>query len=218
MKMIRKTKFFSLLVIATLFIQNASATMLPISSYEDGYWQGSRFFYEEITEVSFLSGRMDFAVYDTLAYPNEFIGDDGYTAPGDGRYIYAYQIFNDQPLSDEAVAYFSVFQLDENPMDVDVNSIDSEEDTPDSGVEATREYFTGSNVRAVWLFAGQVLMHDEHSWFLVFSSDSPPVPGDYDISAEGGDHVPAPIPEPATLILLGLGSAMVLIVRRRKFI
>lgn len=212
MRVIRKFGFFSLLIVATLLVQNASATILPISSYEDGHWQGSRFYDIEVVNGSFLRGRIDFAVYDTLG-GNEFV-EAGFTAPGDGRYIYTYQIFNDYSASDEAVAYFAVFEVDRNPMDVYEDSIGSQRDDPDSGIELTSAYFTESNLEAVWLFAGQILMRDEHSWFLVFSSDSAPVLGDFEISAEGGDF-PA-VPEPGMLTLLGIGGAMIFTKRRRS--
>jgi hypothetical protein len=211
MRVIRKFGFFSLLIVATLLVQNASATILPISSYADGHWQGSRFYNIEVVSGSFLRGRIDFAVYDTLG-GNEFV-EAGFTAPGDGQYIYAYQIFNDYPASDEAVAHFAVFEVDKNPMDVYEDSIGSQQDDPDSGIEPTSAYFTESNLEAVWLFADQILMRDEHSWLLVFSSDSAPVPGNYEISAESGEF-PA-VPEPVTLTLLGFGGALAFI-RRRK--
>jgi len=213
--MIRKIGFFSLLVAATLFAQNATATILPISSYADGHWQGSRFYNIEVISGSYLRGRIDFAVYDTQG-GSEFV-EAGFTAPGNGQYIYAYQIFNDYPGSDEAVAYFSVFARDGDPMDVYEDSIGAEEDVPDSGIEPTSAYFTESNLQAVWIFANQILMRDEHSWFLVFSSDSSPVPGDYEIDAEYGE-VPAPaaVPEPITVILFGIGGALTICARRRK--
>jgi len=207
----RRIGFFSLLVAAILFVQNSSATMLPVSSYADGYWQGSRFYEIEVVDDVFLRGRIDFDVYDTLG-GNEFV-EAGFAAPGDGQYIYAYQIFNDYPASEETVAFFSVFELAHNPMDVYQDSIGSQDDTPESGVASSSSYFTGSNLKAVWLFDGGVLTSGEHSWFLVFSSDSAPVPGDYEISAESGEF-PA-VPEPTVITLLGLGSA-ILFARRKR--
>lgn len=209
----RKIIIFGLLLVATALVQNASATLLPSSSYADGHWQGSRFYDVEVISGSFLRGRIDFAVYDTLG-GNEFV-EAGFTAPGDGRYIYAYQLFNDYPASEEAVAYFSVFALSGDPMDAYEDTIGSEEDVPDSGIEAASAYFTESNLQAVWLFTDQILTSDEHSWFLMFSSDSAPVTGNYEISAETGDF-PA-VPEPCTLMLFGLGGAMMFI-RRKKLV
>lgn len=207
-----KTRLLSLLVVTTLLVQSASATLLPISSYEDGYWQGSRY-YDIAVDDSYLRGRIDFAVYDTAAYAGEFINVE-IENQFEGRYIYAYQILNDYPASEQAVEYFAVFNLEEAPMDVYEDSIDSVEDTPDSGVAATWKHFAESKVRAVWEFGAEILAVGEHSWFLVFSSDSAPVPGDYEIKAERGEF-PVAVPEPSMIALLGIGSAM-LFAKRRK--
>lgn len=207
----RKIIIFALLLVATAIVQNASATLLPSSTYAGGHWQGSRLYDIDVIGGGFLRGRIDFAVYDTLG-GNEFI-EAGFTAPGDGQYIYAYQIFNDYPVSEEAVAYFSVFALSGDPMDAYEDTIGSEEDTPDSGIEAGGAYFTESNLRATWLFNDQILTSDEHSWFLIFRSDSAPVTGNYEISA---GEFPA-VPEPCTLMLFGLGGAMMFI-RRKKLV
>jgi hypothetical protein len=215
MRVISKIRLLSLLVVATVFVQGASATLLPISSYEDGYWQGSRF-YDEVVGESYLRGRIDFAVYDTVAYPGEFISVD-IENEFEGQYIYAYQIFNDYLASEEAVAYFAVFNVEETPMDVHEDSIDSVEDTPDSGVAATWKRFDDSNVKAVWEFGPGILVAGEHSWFLVFSSDRAPVPGDYKISAERGEvPIPPEIPEPSMIALFGIGSATLFVRRRRS--
>jgi hypothetical protein len=73
-------------------------------------------------------------------------------------------------------------------------------------------------LQAVWLFNDQILTSDEHSWFLVFRSGFEPVPGDYEISAETGEFPAGPaVPEPCTLVLFGLGGAMMLI-RRKKLV
>lgn len=216
MKMIRKFGLLSLLLVAILFAQNASATLyLPPSSYAGGAWQGFRYYYEDLGDDDYLWGRIEFAVYDTDTYPNEFVGDGGFEAPGEGQYIYAYQIFNDDPASDEAVGYFSVFAIDGAPLDVDEDSIGSQED-PGGGVEPTKEGFTSSNLEAFWEFDNGVIYKGDHSWLLVFSSNAAPVAGDYKIRAAGkGQLGVSPVPEPGTLTLLGLGATAAFI-RRRK--
>jgi len=213
MKMIRKFGLLSLLLVAILFAHNASATLyLPDSSYAGGAWQGFRYYDEDLGDGDYLRGRIDFAVYDTDTYPDEFVGNGGFEAPGEGRYIYAYQILNDYPASDEAVGYFSVFAIDGAPLDVDEDSIGSQQD-PGGGVEPTNEYFTSSNLKAVWEFDNGVIYKGDHSWFLVFSSNAAPVAGDYEIRA-AGEGTPG-VPEPGTLTLLGLGATAAFI-RRRK--
>jgi hypothetical protein len=68
--------------------------------------------------------------------------------------------------------------------------------------------------RATWKFAGGILAADEYSWFLIFSSDRDWVEGQYQMQTAGGFPISGN-PEPGTLALLGLGSAM-LFARRKK--
>jgi hypothetical protein len=231
----KRVLLLSSLLVATLLPQEAGASlapMLPESSHYDGfvYYQDDEWDDGGFSGTVKLRGRIDFAVYDTETYENEFIGEDGFTKPGNGRYIYAYQIFNDYARHSEgAISYFAALGIDMNM--VDIASISSQED-PESGVKPspadpdiseTGEYFTdtpatledavwefGTNERD-WINAGL----DEHSWFLVFSSDKDWVAGSYEI--RGPQQGQFPIPEPATLILLGIGGAM-LLKRRNKFV
>jgi hypothetical protein len=123
--------------------------MLPESSHYQGFVWYDEEWERGLGDITLLRGRIDFAVYDTLAYPNEFIGNDGYTAPGDGRYIYAYQIFNDYDLpwwsSEESVTYFAALGIDM----AYIYDIDSQED-PAEGIEPTGQYFSDED--AVWEF------------------------------------------------------------------
>jgi hypothetical protein len=223
MRVIRKIGFFSLLVVATLFIQNASAalTYLPNSSYAVDTWEGFRYYNEDLGGGNYLRGRIDFTVYDTdnLLWAGEM--DLAEELDLSGRYIYAYQILNNLYASDEAVEYFAVFSDSGNPMDVFEDSIGSYED-PGSGLEPADAHFTSSNLEGVWEFKDQgdfsCIYKGDHSWFLVFSSDYAPVVGDYEIRGiqEEGD-IPTPeIAEPGTLTLLGLSSAAMLIKRRKS--
>ena len=220
MRVTREIGFFSLLVLITLFVQNASATlaqMLPTSSYADGAWQGEDFYDEDLGGGGFLRGRVDFAVYDTLG-GNEFI-EAGFEAPGEGQYIYAYQIFNDyEAASDKAVLSFAVFGIDGAPLDVVEDSISSSED-PQLGIEPSNEYFSTDRLKVVWEFGGKegfsFIDKGDHSWFLVFSSDAPPVVGDYEIRAPGFPAF-SENPEPATIALLGIGGALMFTKRRKS--
>jgi len=216
MRATRKIRFFSLLVIATLLVQNASATLLslPDSSYAEaeGNWQGYRIYEEDDFYV-----RIDFTVYDTqnLLFPEETAFAEELDIAG--QYIYAYQIFN-RITADEDVWSFAIFGIGEYSLEVVEKSIGSQDDEM-GGVEPADAYFTPSNSRGVWEFNGDggYILAGEHSWFLVFGSNSEPVPGSYEIKGPEVDQpVPPEIPEPVTLTLLGFGGALMFVARRRK--
>jgi len=214
----KRVLVLSFLIGAILFARDASATLLRMLP-ESSHYQGFVFYDEEwdngFGDTKLLRGRIDFAVYDTWENPDEFIGADGYTAPGDGRYIYAYQIFNDYQFnSEESVAYFAALGIDM----AYVYDIGSQQD-PEEGIEPTEEYFSDEDSddvgEAVWdfgLFAEELIQAGEHSWFLAFSSDRDWVRGDYEI--KGPEPSDFPVPEPAMLTLFSIGGAMLL--RRGK--
>lgn len=214
MRVIRKIGFFSLLVVATLFIQDAAATLiLPHSTYGDlNGWQGSR-----IYEDNGFNVLVDFTVYDTETYQNEFIGTDGFVNPGEGRYIYTYQIFN-HPAADEDIAYFGIFGIDGATIDeATIDGLSSQDDGA-GGVPTYDEYFDDDLARVVWEFDWGILIPGKHSYFLVFSSDYEPTVGDFEIRGfEEEGEFPVPVPEPATPILLGLGSALIFMRQRKSF-
>ena len=224
MRVTREIGFFSLLVLATLFVQNASAALiyLPDSSYAEAEdnWQGSRIYKEDDFYVL-----IDFTVYDTqnLLSSEEIAFAEELNIAG--RYIYAYQIFN-HPDALEEVGYFEIFGIGEPPLDVYADSIGALSDSDDpntEGIEPTDKYFNTSHTRGTWLFSADYghgsILSGEHSWFLVFGSNFAPIPGSYEIKVpeEGESPVPPEVPEPATLILLGIGGALIF-TRRRKSI
>lgn len=218
-KVMRKIRFFSLLVTATLFVQTAIATTLTILP-ESSHYQGRRH-YRTYTQDGLLSGHIDFAVYDTddKADGDEF-AKAGFTAPGSGQYTYAYQIFNDEGDINAALEYFAILGIGEGAIDdiaADIGSVDDEDD----GIDSTTYYFgphdadTGPD-EAVWEFEGGILEGGEHSFFLVLSSDHDYTTGSYTVTKSSVSDAPVPNPEPGTLALLGVGGAMMLLRRRRS--
>ncbi len=86
------------LEVVSVYEPPESLTKLPGSSYYQGTAPYTFFLYPEPTAgnpepqpEALLSGRIEFAVYDTTQYPEE---SPGAPVAGTGRYIYAYQVFN----------------------------------------------------------------------------------------------------------------------------
>lgn len=221
-KMITKAGWLSFVILLTFLVQTASAVptapLLPESSYAEAEdnWQGSTFF-DEVWNDGFLRGRIDFAVYDTSIMQSgseEKTLADNLALPG--RFIYAYQVINDYDASDEAVAYFSIFGDGQLPLGLYEESIGSYDD--ESNGKAPTSYLFESQLSVVWEFTGGLLFKGDHSWFLVLSSNSGPVVGNYEIKGPESQPPPIPseIPEPATVVLLGFGAALIVSIRKRR--
>jgi hypothetical protein len=209
----KKFRFLSLLLVAALFVQNASAVLLlPYSSH----YQGRSYF-----DNDGLTGFVEFAVYDTQFY-NEWEGG-GFVSPGNGRFIYAYQIFCDT--DSDAIGSFTIMGSDPcNPHTLaGINTMSSSDPWVDSqllseeAIEPTDMSANPSQTQATWEFwgdTGAILIHDAYSWFLVFSSDNDWVLGKYQVGT-ATDGVPVTEnPEPCTVVLLGIGSALLFTKRR----
>lgn len=212
----REIRLLSLLLVATLFVQNAVAELLPYSSH----YQGRSYI---PTNDAGVTGFVDFAVYDTLGpHGNEWTWA-GFAAPGAGRYIYAYQIFCDA--DSNAIGSFTIMGIDDPPTPhnlIGINTMNTQnpwEDYPliTEGVSPTNS-FPNTNLdetRATWEFFGGILVADEYSWFLIFSSANDWVQGKYQMETEGGFPITSN-PEPCTLALLGLGSAILFAKRKNS--
>ncbi len=209
----RKVVLGSLLLAVTLLVQNTTATILTVLPASSHY-QGGTDYYEVTTSGKILTGYIEFAVYDTLGDNGNEFANAGFTTPGTGQYIYAYQIFCDQ-YTESAIDYFAIFGLDQKPLDIDKTSIGSQDDLA-GGIASTDEYFNTSYTKGIWEFEGDAaLSATDHSWFLVLSSDRDWVKGTY--TMRRSDDLPAPpdVPEPNVLTLLGLGGAILLRRQRR---
>jgi len=223
----KRVLVLSSLLGAILFAQDASATvllMLPDSSYaeEEGNWQG----YREYTEDGFYM-RVDFTVYDAghlLADSDEKTLVNSLTSDLglDGRYIYAYQIFNSNNPSYKSIEYFGLLDSSGNPINgahvLGIGSFSDVEYTSPGfgeGVEPTESVidplsWTFGSSEELWDSSGGYIDNGVHSWFLVFSSNTAPVSGSYEVKPPPD----FPVPEPAMLTLFSIGGAMLL--RRGK--
>jgi hypothetical protein len=212
---IKRIKLLSLLLVAVLFVQNADAvlTYLPYSSH----YQGTSYFNYSDTGVK---GRVEFAVYDTLGpYGNEWTGATGFDAPGDGRYIYAYQIFNDDDSA--LIEGFTMWANDYHVLDIiGMGAQDPQEGDYIFGLDFVEPTDMGTNnggVQAWWEFGNGLFIAGEDSWFLIFSSNNNWTAGSYWIGPIS-NVLPVPNPEPCTLALLSLGSAILFAKRKNSVV
>jgi len=212
MKWTRKILVFTLLVLAALFIQNSAAAyanaILPYSSH----YQGAIYYNP-------IGGRIDFAVYDTDTSNGQAFEADFGTAPGTGQFIYAYQIFTDD--SSQALEYFAIMGIGENALVSPINdNIGSLDDLTGEGVAPDDYPYIGSSsmygTMGIWEFTDNLLDEGQHSWFLVLRSPHDWTPGGFTFNKNRANETPIPNPEPATIILLGIGGVIAVSTRRRN--
>ncbi|MHC4069328.1 MAG: PEP-CTERM sorting domain-containing protein [Planctomycetota bacterium] len=208
MGMIRNITCLAFLLVLVILPKNASAALLalPDSSYLGGLWQGTSYYNDDGFNL-----RIDFAVYDTLG-GNEIAAIGGFEAPGDGQYIYAYQVFQHIDEGYNEVTYFTILNLDSSTVDESLIQSTTALDDNDDGIAPNPLI---SENQGVWLWGGDTgyISTAQHSWFLVFSSDSAPIAGSYEVQPSG--DIAVPIPEPMTVALLGFGALTML--RKRKY-
>lgn len=201
---VRRIMLACLFIVPVLLVQSvwAGLDFLPESSH----YQGRAY-----KGVSGDRVRVDFAVYDTLG-GNEF-ADAGFAAPGDGQFTYVYQVFNEAADELFSIDLFRIFGIDSAAI-AGPDQISSQDDQ-EGGIATDLEYFNPSFTNGIWEFEQGALIKGEHSWFLALSSDHDYIVGDFSIVSDPDDEVPIPsLPEPATMILLGIGS--VILMARRK--
>jgi len=202
----RKILFTSVVVLLLFSFGASGAYFLPDSTYADlvGNWQGSSVYDEAGMYVL-----VEYAVYDTqgsLTIEEESLIDSLGDIEGD--YVYAYQIFNSNDAENE-VALFQILDIDYEAIDQSLMSDTSAVDDGNGGLSP----MLPCGVEGCWEFDGGVLVAGEHSYFLYFTSDSAPVAGTYEIESNESDF--PVVPEPASVLLMGLGG-LVFVIKNRK--
>jgi len=208
----RKEKLFFLVLLCVIGLYPSLVNGLPVTGALTGWEPDSVSFYTESNGRT-LSGQIDYAVYEYDDYPG--------TAPAEGQYVYVYQIFNSEQ-SSVGIDYFSAGILG----DVVSGGIGYDFYGAGDGVMPNVLYFSPNleNVQsAVYLFLppfGGFIESGQHSVLLLYVSDNEPIDDGFSVIAGGSisataEGLPTPVPEPATIVLLGIGGALLALTRKR---
>jgi hypothetical protein len=203
----KRMKRFGFIALLILTVFCSRSTWALTSSYYDGrvYFNESQ---ERVGEG--VAGWIDFAVYDT-EFSTEHVDNGIVKQEGWDRYIYAYQIEQfDNSILD--ITEFSVLDKWGDPLDESLINNTGAQDDGDGGIEPLP-----SDTQGVWTWSFEdgsgYIAQGEHSWLLVFTSKENVDTGTFEIKSSG---IPAPVPEPTTIAILGLGSVMLTVRHRKK--
>jgi hypothetical protein len=222
--MVKKIVLLGLFAVAILPGGVAEATldrMLTSSSHYEGFVYFNETVDHPLGGTVDLKGRIDFAVYDRdnlaggeeTSFVDDFVSLMGVAE--EDRFIYAYQIFNDYDgYSEGDVGYFGVLGLmpdDETTFSINPSLMNNTTGV-DDGASGAAPDPVDSVEAGIWEWLADLVEVGTHSQFLLYSSVNDWVKGTYRIDiAQESDF---PVPEPATLTMLGIGSALIL--RRRR--
>ena len=209
MKVMKNIDLLCVLIVVGALVQNAMA--LPYSTYGvDNGWQGYKNYNNGGINMTLM-----FNVYDTVANPTEFTWLGATAKPSDDRYIYAYQIINKS--NSEDISLFNLMETSNSPISQQfMHSTCSQWDGSEFSVAPDPKV---SVEQGIWQWSSEVgyLTAGKNSWYLIFSSDNAPIKGTFRVEAASQTEPPVPeVPEPGTLALFGVASALYAAKRGRK--
>lgn len=194
----------SIIMVMAVLAQNASA--LPSSSLNGGKWGG----YSTYSDGAGLNVEVVFNVY--AASSGEFTWGGQVSMPTTDKYIYVYQVFNSNSSSStKSIESFSVLNSDKSDIAPSaMHQTCSQIDSTGAGISPDPAI---SAIQGLWVWSDGIVA-GKYSWYLIFSSNYAPTKGAFALNDE--NNAPVPTPEPATITLVGVASALYAAKRRRK--
>lgn len=202
----------------TIAVVSVMAVLLAAAATEAGLlrddpnamsaWRGVRRFIASDSAHT-LEVDVDYAVYA----PGDFGG--GLDPSGGTEYLYAYEILNTVNSDSVEVSSFTV-GLETMSQAGNIGTDGGPPGIP-GGVSPAAQGVTGSS--AVWSFLFDQVGYGEDSVTLIYTSPFAPqwlTASVHDGGLSDKELLPSPIPEPATVALLTVGAAGMVILRRRR--
>jgi hypothetical protein len=196
----------SVTIVIAVLAQNASA--LPASSLDGGMWGG----YKLYTDGAGLNAEVVFNVYDKSSGEFTWGGQAAMTSAD--QYIYVYQVFNSSG-SSKNIESFNVLNSDKSAVASSLMHQTCSQ-TDGSGGISPSPYVSETPGEWVWSSGVGYMLAGDHSWYLIYSSNYAPTKGDLAVEAVSDTQPPVPNPEPCTMALFGIASALYAAKRGRK--
>jgi len=212
------SRVLSVTCLALVALTTASVHAVPLQSDPNGLdggvpalWQGTKAYLQAApVGTGSLNALVDFAVFAPTKFNLSYPGMD----PSAGaNYVYAYQVHNGAGTASISTLSVGLSGGNETPSGIGF--------VPAGGAAPSSTKFNPGGApftSAGFSYTGALLAPGATSHILIFTSPFGPEL-DY-ASLIGGisksERLPSPVPEPATIVLLGLGALALLAARRNK--
>lgn len=201
-----------IMVLLLMMITAASSLAVDWKYLPESSTYNGRSFFNE----NGISGYLDYAVYERAEF-DQYGTAYGWAAPGNGDFVYAYQLVCKETSPEAYIEYFELMGIGLHT-GVSGDDIFMGSDTIYEGEEQApiNELWNadGDNAKAnaIWQFDMGVLIGGERSYTLLLSSDHSYKMTTFKVSDPEGSGTVVPNPEPASLALMGIGAFLL----RRK--
>ncbi len=203
-----KGKLFVICFCATFLYSLAMAVPLATDPAAMPAFRGSQNFSTSSGSLS-LQGRVEYAVYAPGAYSGSLVIPTG-------QYAYAYQVFSNAASNVNT----DIFLVGLQPAASVVYTASDIAHGVTGGIKPGADFILSQSV--MYLFNTIAVTPNTHSQVMIFTSPQSPIMGfaavvaGYMAATVPSVPTPNPIPEPATMAVLGIGSGILIALRKQK--